>query len=160
MLGRLFLLFTVVPALELFLLLQIGSVLGPLATFLLIVVTGAVGATVARQQGVSVLTRLQAEVQQGQPPTTRLVEGALIVAGGLLLVTPGVVTDLVGFSLVLPPTRQRIAPWLVRRVGAGLAEGNWQVHVGAPRTPRARPPEPESSEPPSDPGSPFEHPVA
>lgn len=152
---RLFLLFTVVPALELYLLLQVGSLLGPLPTFLLIVVTGAIGAALARREGLSVLQQLNTEMQQGLPPASRVVEGALIVAGGLLLVTPGMLTDFVGFSLVFPLTRQRIAPRVVTMLADMGRRGNFRVHLGPNQ---AYPPE----APPSDTNRdfPFDHPVA
>lgn len=107
---RLLLLFTVVPAVELWLLLQIGAVLGPTNTFLLIVVTGTLGAWLAKREGLGVLRTLTEELHKGIPPGSRLMEGALVVVGGLLLVTPGVFTDLTGFFLIAPPTRRWLAP--------------------------------------------------
>lgn len=151
---RLFLLFTLVPALELFLLLQIGSVLGPLSTFLLILVTGAVGAALARREGFAVLQQLATEVQTGGPPASRLVEGGLVAAGGLLLVTPGVITDLVGFALVVPLTRRWLAPRVLASLTGRLDPEAWKVDIGAPTRyqPSPRPV-------PDDKPSPFDHPV-
>lgn len=106
MFARLFLLFTIVPAVELYLLMQIGQLLGPLNTVLLIIITGAVGAALARREGFGVLQQIMADTQKGLPPADRLIEGVLVVVGGILLVTPGVLTDLSGFSLILPPTRR------------------------------------------------------
>lgn len=107
---RLLLLFTVVPAVELFLLLQLGAALGPLTTFLIILLTGLLGASLAKREGLGLLLQLQRELERGLPPGTRLMEGALVVAGGLLLITPGVFTDLAGFLLIFPWSRRRIAP--------------------------------------------------
>ena len=115
---RLLLLFTLVPALELWLLLQIGAWLGASQTFLLIVVTGTVGAWLAKREGLGVLSTLTEELHQGTPPGSRLVEGALVVVGGLLLLTPGVVTDLTGFLLIAPPTRRWIAPRLLQELAS------------------------------------------
>ena len=116
---RLLLLFTLVPAVELWLLLQIGALLGPTPTFLLIVLTGTVGAWLAKREGLGVLQTLREELHKGLPPGSRLMEGALVVVGGLLLVTPGVFTDLVGFLLIAPPSRRWFAPralnWLATR---------------------------------------------
>ncbi len=116
---KLLLLFTVVPAVELYLLLQLGAWLGPGPTFLLVLLTGTAGAWLAKREGLGVLRTLLDELHQGIPPGTRLMEGVLLVVGGLLLVTPGVFTDLVGFALIAPPTRRALAPrvlaWLVRR---------------------------------------------
>lgn len=153
--GRLFLLFTVVPAIELFLLLQLGAWMGPLPTLLLILTTGLLGASLARQEGLSVLFQLSQEAQRGLPPGDRLAEGALIVAGGLLLVTPGVLTDLTGFLLIFGPTRRRIAPALVRAVASRVTVQT----MGMPGAPPPRYDGPPSSPPPKG-GSPFDHPVA
>lgn len=116
MIWRLILLFTVVPALELFLLLQLGAWLGPWQTFAIVVVTGTAGAWLAKREGLGVLTQLSQEARQGIPPGARLAEGALVLAGGLLLITPGVLTDLTGFLLIFPPTRRWLAPRVVQAV--------------------------------------------
>lgn len=113
---RLLLLFTVVPALELFVLLQIGAALGPTTTFLLILITGLVGATLAKREGIGVLRDLQGELENGLPPGSRIMEGVMVLAGGLLLITPGVFTDLAGFFLIAPPTRRWAAPRILKAV--------------------------------------------
>ena len=111
---RLFLLFTVVPAVELGLLLWLGSQLGPLPTLAIVLVTGVVGAWFAKREGLGVLTQLRNELSQGLPSTERVTEGVMVLVGGLLLVTPGVMTDLVGFSLILPWSRRWLAPRVLR----------------------------------------------
>jgi UPF0716 protein FxsA len=156
---RLFLLFTLVPALELFLLLQIGAWLGPLTAFALVLGTGVAGAWLARRQGVAVVLRLVRDAQQGVPPAEALVEGALVVVGGLLLVTPGVLTDLAGVVLLLPAVRRWLAPRVLRRlVDSGRIHGTHVVFG----TPRPIPPDssPARRRPPSEPTNPFDHPVA
>lgn len=146
---RLVLLFTIVPALELFLLLQIGALMGPTPTFLLLLVTGVVGAWLAKREGLQVLGQLSVELQRGLPPGERMMEGALVVIGGLLLITPGVLTDLTGVLLIFPPTRRFVAPralrWLERRFlgGEGAPLGDdVRVRVGdpPPRPPAGRSP--------------------
>lgn len=97
------------PSLELFLLLQLGAWMGPTLTFLVILFTGGLGAWLAKREGWNVLRTLRDELKSGMPPGSRLMEGALVVAGGLLLLTPGVFTDLTGFLLIAPPTRAFIA---------------------------------------------------
>ena len=114
MMLRLLLLFTVVPTVEIFLLLQLGALMGPTATFLLVLLTGLLGAYLAKREGLGLLTQLAQELQQGLPPGSRLMEGALVIIGGVLLVTPGVMTDITGLSLIIPFTRQRIAPLALR----------------------------------------------
>ncbi|MBX2801621.1 MAG: FxsA family protein [Myxococcales bacterium] len=127
MIGWLFLLFTVVPALELYLLLQLGAAMGALNTFLLVVFTGVVGAWLARREGTGVLLQMQQDLQSGTPPAARITEGVLVLVGGLLLVTPGLLTDLTGFALIVPVTRQLLAPlilaWLARRVNVQMVGG-------------------------------------
>ena len=117
---KLFIAFTLIPAIELYLLMSLGAVIGPLNTVLLIFTTGVIGAALAKREGFSVLVALQAELQQGLPPAEKLMEGALIVVGGLLLITPGVLTDAFGFSLIVPLTRRRIAPLLLARLSKNI----------------------------------------
>lgn len=128
MLLRLFLLFTIVPAVELFLLLQLGAWIGPLSTFLIVVTTGMVGAWLAKREGYGVLTELRDELQQGIPPGSRIAEGVLVFIGATLLVTPGVLTDLTGFAFIFPVTRRWLAPRLVEAVASRV-----DVQIGAPR---------------------------
>ena len=101
----LMLLFIVVPAVELGLLIEIGSALGVLPTIGLIILTGIVGAALAKRQGLSTLRAIQAATARGEMPVDQLVDGALILFAGALLVTPGVLTDGVGFLCLVPGTR-------------------------------------------------------
>ena len=110
----LFLLFTVLPLLELALLFKIGGAIGGANTLLLVVATGVVGAALARQQGTKTLRAIQAQMQRGQMPGAALFDGALILVAGALLVTPGVVTDVIGFSFLLPPWRALLRKGLSR----------------------------------------------
>lgn len=129
---RLIALFTLVPLIELFLLLQLGELLGPTAAFLLVLVTGVLGAWLAKREGLGLLRSLADELQGGLPPGVRLMEGAMVVMGGLLLVTPGVLTDLTGFTLIFPFSRRRLAPLLL---SALLARFDIQVGGGAAEPP-------------------------
>ena len=88
MFGRMLFLFIFLPMVELYLLIMLGSRIGAMPTIGLIVLTGVIGASLARQQGLSVLAKIQREISSGKPPTTELVEGALIVVGGIVLLTP------------------------------------------------------------------------
>ena len=105
MFGKLLLLFIVTPLVELWLLLRIGSRLGPGPTIALVIVTGTLGAALARRQGVQTWHAIQNEMRQGRAPGAMLVDALLIFVAGLLLITPGVLTDVVGFALLLPPCR-------------------------------------------------------
>ena len=99
MLGRLILLFTVVPLAELFILIKIGSHIGGFNTILLVFMSAMLGALLAHRQGLRTLQQIQLSLSQGQIPAEELIDGVLILVGGILLVTPGVLTDL--FALVL-----------------------------------------------------------
>lgn len=132
---RLLLLFTTVPLVELALLLWIGRHIGILPTVLLIFFTGALGATLARHQGLSTWQRLEAALAAGRLPGRELVEGFLILLAGAVLLTPGVLTDVAGFLLLVPPVRR----WIVRQARARL-QGRMVV-VGT-RGPDRRPSSP------------------
>jgi UPF0716 protein FxsA len=107
-LARLLLLFILTPTIELWLLMLVSSRMGLTATILLVLVTGTIGATLARRQGLQNLRAIQSATQQGQIPTTALVDSVMIFAAGLLLITPGILTDFVGFSLLVPQIRTGI----------------------------------------------------
>ena len=114
MFGRMLLLFIFLPMVELYLLIMLGSRIGAMPTIGLIVLTGLLGASLARQQGLSVLSRIQKEMASGAPPTQELVEGALVVVGGIVLLTPGIITDILGFSLLLPSIRKSLCRSLTK----------------------------------------------
>ena len=114
MFGRMLLLFIFLPMVELYLLIMLGSRIGAMPTIGLIVLTGLLGASLARQQGLSVLSRIQKEMASGKPPTQELVEGALVVVGGIVLLTPGIITDIFGFSLLVPSIRRALCRYLTK----------------------------------------------
>jgi UPF0716 protein FxsA len=115
MLLKLILLFTIVPLIELAILIYLGTVIGALYTMLIVVVTGIVGAILARYQGSSTLSKIRSNIEIGIIPANELFDGALILAGGLLLLTPGIITDIIGFALLVPYTRR-----IVRRLSRSL----------------------------------------
>jgi len=127
--GRLFLLFTVVPLVELYLLIAVGRVLGPMATIGLVLVTGAVGAWFARLEGARVIRRWQEAMARQQIPKDGVIDGFLIFIGGLMLITPGILTDIAGLSMVMPPTRRVIAGFVRRWVERQIAAGRVQVYA-------------------------------
>jgi UPF0716 protein FxsA len=106
MLLRLLAVFTIVPLVEVLLLLEIGNRIGTVNTILLIIVTGILGAYLMRLQSFAVFRKIPHDLNQGIPPARKIVEGALILAGGILLLTPGFFTDTIGFLLLIPLTRQ------------------------------------------------------
>ncbi len=116
MLIRLAALFIFLPLVELALLLFIGSKINWFATLSLVVLTGLVGAWLARREGLTCYRRVQQQVAGGQLPADSLLEGLMILVAGALLVTPGIITDAVGFGLLVPPIRRRIREQIVQRI--------------------------------------------
>lgn len=106
MLGYLILLFTVVPVIELALLIKVGQYIGVAYTLGIVVITGIVGAYLAKLQGLLTLGRIQDDINQGIMPADRLFDGVLILCSGILLLTPGFITDLIGFMGLIPFTRR------------------------------------------------------
>jgi UPF0716 protein FxsA len=116
----LLLLFTVLPVVELMLLIEIGRAIDVGPTIALVLLTGAVGAALARHQGLRTLRRIREDLAQGVMPAAELVNGLMILLAGAALVTPGVITDAVGFALLIPPVRalvrRRLAERFERRI--------------------------------------------
>lgn len=133
MLSRLILLFTAVPFLELVLLVWIGGEIGLLPTVALVLLTGVVGAALARHQGLAAWRRFERALAAGRLPGRELLEGLFILLAAAFLLTPGVLTDAVGFALLVPASRR----WLVARVRVRLEA---RLRVGPEATAHA--PEP------------------
>jgi UPF0716 protein FxsA len=121
---RLLFLFTLVPVVELALLIEVGSYFGVLPTVVLVIGTGVVGAALARWQGMQALGRLQGALRQGTSPGEDIFNGVLILGGGLLLLTPGLITDCFGFAALVPGSRNLIKIYLKRVVGQRMKTGN------------------------------------
>ncbi|MDP2311408.1 MAG: FxsA family protein [Pseudomonadota bacterium] len=133
----LFLLFTVVPAVELWTLIEIGRVVGGFETMLYVVAIGILGAWLGKRAGVSVLRELFEALREQKAPADKLVEGALVLVGSVLLVTPGVLTDVTGILLFIPPLRRWLAPKVKRAALAWATRRGVQVGTAGPG-PRAR----------------------
>lgn len=129
--GRLLLLFVLIPVLEMMLLIEIGSHIGTLPTLGLIVLTGVVGASLARWQGLAVLRQIQAETSTGQIPAGPLIDGLLILIAGAVLMTPGVLTDAFGFLCLIPGVRRLFKRELRRRFEGAVAHGDVKVSMGS-----------------------------
>lgn len=114
MLLRLFLLLTVVPLVELVILLRIGEWLGWLPTLGLVIVTGALGAVLARREGLRTIARIREQLDRGEMPTEAMADGVLILIAGVVLITPGILTDLCGFALLIPTVRAWVRRQLSR----------------------------------------------
>lgn len=113
----LFLIFLLVPVLEIYLLIEIGSLIGAVWTVTAVVGTAALGAGLVRRQGLAALARFRSATQVGELPAVTIIEGLALLVAGALLLTPGFFTDLVGFLLLTPPLRQfLVSRWLAGRV--------------------------------------------
>lgn len=123
MLGKLLILFVGVPLLELAILVKLGTMVGFWPTIALVLVTGTVGAVLARSQGARVLRAIQAEMAAGRMPAAHLVDGLLVLVGGIVLLTPGLLTDIAGLLLLFPPTRARLRAALRRRMERMVQSG-------------------------------------
>lgn len=105
--------FLVIPIIEVYLLIQVGSVIGAGWTILLVVLTAIIGVNLLRQQGLSTLMRANQLMSQGQVPAMEMMEGLFLAVGGALLITPGFFTDTIGFICLLPFTRRAIIRYLL-----------------------------------------------
>ena len=112
MIVRFILLFTVVPLTELYLLIQVGKYLGAFPTIAIVFITGIAGGLLARSQGLSIYRHIRTDLQNGIIPTERLLDGLFILIAGALLITPGLITDIVGFLVMIPGFRG----WLKKRL--------------------------------------------
>ena len=121
---RLLLLFILVPIAELAIFMTLGDRIGLLPTLAIIVLTGFLGAALTRSQGLRALQRFQAASAAGKVPTTEIVDGLLILIAGAVLLTPGFLTDTVGFLLLVPPARaivrKRLGAWFAKRVNVKM----------------------------------------
>jgi len=109
-----FLLFVGVPLLELFLLIQVGSEIGALPTIGLSILTAILGSLLVRLQGFSVLSRVRSMLDRGEPPALEVLDGALVLIAGVMLLLPGFLTDALGFLLLVPPLRRLLILRFVR----------------------------------------------
>ena len=106
----------VIPIVEIAVFIAVGNLIGLWPTLGLVLVTAIIGSALLKQQGLSTLARIQAEVQAGRVPGRELVSGVMIAMAGVLLLTPGLVTDTIGFLLFVPGIRTAIYQYLKRRV--------------------------------------------
>lgn len=113
----------VIPALEIWVLLEMGRLIGGWQTFALIVSTGFIGAFLAKRESRRVWSYARHEMSRGVIPTGSILDGIAVFAGGLLLLTPGFITDSLGFLLLLPGTRNLFKSWLLAAIKRGIESG-------------------------------------
>lgn len=127
MLLKLFLCFTLIPVIELYLLIKVGSVIGSLNTILLVILTGFAGAWLARLEGMNTMLKLRTNLQQGLMPAEEMLDAVIIFAAGIVLITPGLLTDLGGLFLLLPVTRNKFKRYLRKKFDEMQMQGNINI---------------------------------
>jgi len=120
-----FFLFIAVPIIEIFLFIQVGSSIGALRTIAIVIFTAVLGTWMLRAQGLSTLAKAQSRLSGGQVPAYEMMEGVALAVGGLLLLTPGFVTDAIGFACLIPFTRKFLVNALAKRVKVGSVAGGF-----------------------------------
>ncbi|MGZ5006408.1 MAG: FxsA family protein [Methylobacter sp.] len=109
----LFLVVLIIPFVEIYLLIQVGGIIGAFPTILLVVFTAVLGAWLLKQQGLATFQRFQESLAQGVIPAYEMIEGPIILVGGALLLTPGFITDIIGFACLIPQLRRKIAQFVI-----------------------------------------------
>ena len=127
MFGKLFLLFAVVPVAEIYVLVTVGGAIGAIPTVALVLLTALAGAHLARLQGMSVMMRIRENLAQGFMPAEELLDGLLIFLAGMVLLTPGFLTDICGLLILLPFTRNMFKVWLRKKFDEWRQSPN--VHI-------------------------------
>ena len=127
MFFKLFLIFAVIPLIELGILIKIGTVIGALNTITLVILTAAIGAYMVRMEGIGVMSRIQQNMQAGKLPAEELINGAMVLVAGALLLTPGVFTDLIGFLMVIPVSRNVIKKLIKQYIGKKISSED--IHI-------------------------------
>jgi len=117
------LLFIVVPLAELYVIIQVGQAIGALPTIGLLLLDSLLGSWLLRSQGRAVWGRFRTALANGRPPATETIDGALVIAGGTLMLAPGFITDLLGALLLLPPSRAAVRRWILRHARSRLFLG-------------------------------------
>jgi len=127
MLFRLFLCFTLIPVAELYILIHLGGIIGGLNTVILVIVTGFIGAYLARMEGLNTMIKVRQNLNQGRMPAEELLDAFIILIAGLVLITPGLLTDTAGLLLLWPPTRNIFKRYLRKKFDEMTANGNINI---------------------------------
>ncbi len=123
---RLILIFTIIPLMEITLLIKISQFFGIFYTVLLVGITGLIGAVLSKKQGTSVIIKIKESLNDGMMPANSLIDGLLILIGGILLITPGIFTDLGGFCCIIPSTRKKIKKLTKNKLNKFISTGTFQ----------------------------------
>jgi len=132
-------LFVIVPLVELYLIIRVGSAIGALWTVLLVIMTAVIGVQMLKIQGLNTLRRARENLDQGALPAMEMMEGLLLAVGGVLLITPGFITDTLGFLCLIPATRREMVRYLMSHatiVTRGFGHGGVYTHDQGAAGPR------------------------
>jgi len=127
MLFKLFLCFTLIPVAELYILIHLGGIIGGLNTIILVILTGFIGAYLARMEGLNTMMKVRQNLNQGIMPAEDLLDAFIILIAGLVLITPGLLTDISGLLLLWPPTRNRFKQFLRKKFDEMAANGSINI---------------------------------
>ena len=122
--------FLTIPLIEVWILLQIADLAGLLNTIGLLILTSIIGALLVRREGISVFRKAKNEITQGQMPEKQILDGFLILLGGVLMLTPGFFTDIIGFLLLFPPTRLLLRTVVIKRLNSRISNPNSYIRNG------------------------------
>lgn len=129
MLLKLFLGFTIIPFFEIYLLIKIGHYWGAFNTILIVIVTGFLGAYLAKLQGIRTMMRVRESLNRGELPAEEMLDALLIFVAGIVLLTPGFITDLAGIGVLVPNTRLWLKRWLRRKFDQWISENKSNVII-------------------------------
>ncbi len=121
---KLFLAFTLVPFIEIYLLIKIGAQVGAFNTILIVILTGLLGASLARREGIKTMTKVRDSLNRGDLPAEEMLDAMLIFVAGVVLLTPGFITDLTGLALLVPKARYWFKRWLRKKFDEWLEKTN------------------------------------
>lgn len=122
---KLLMLFIIVPVVELYILIEVGKKIGSLPIIGIIILTGILGAYLVKGQGFMILRKIQNDLNEGILPGDSLIQGAIILVGGILLLTPGFITDIIGFIFLIPFSRMVVKKYLLKWLKGKIKEGNF-----------------------------------
>ena len=122
--------FLTIPLIEVWILLQIADLAGLLNTIGLLILTSIIGALLVRREGISVFRKAKNEITQGQMPEKQILDGFLILLGGVLMLTPGFFTDIIGFLLLFPPTRLLLRTVVIKRLNSRISNPDSYIRNG------------------------------
>jgi len=114
--GKIFIPFILIPLVELGILIKIGGIIGAFNTVILVVITGIIGATMAQSQGFMIMRQIRLELESGRMPGRSLLNGLFVLIGGIVLLTPGILTDILGFALLVPQVRELAIEKLMKKL--------------------------------------------